>query len=113
MSYLIRLIIIASLIIGIFLIIASFEDKNSVLVENTSQAGVLFMNGLYQPGDTFCFTPQNGESYNIALVEGDSRQNIQVSKNNEINISSSEGENLGLKTSMISEQSLKEEDACQ
>ncbi len=107
MSYLIRLVLFGSLLAAIFLIVSSFEDQNSIFVENTSESGVLFMNGLYQPGDSYCFTPENGQSYNIALSRDNTRQNIQVSKNTEITISSSEGEDLGLRVRTISDKDLE------
>lgn len=112
MSYIIRILIIISLFAGIFLIISSIEEKSSILVENTSASGILFMNGLFQPGDSFCFTPESSSDYNIALVSDDSRENIQVSKTNQINISKSEGDSLGLNVSKISLKTLEKDDRC-
>jgi hypothetical protein len=63
---------------------------------------------LYEAGDAFCFTPENGESYNIALSKDDSRQNIQISKHNEVSISTSQGEDLGLKATLISDKDLQQ-----
>ena len=85
MSYLIRIAIVALLIFGIFSIASSFEGKESIFVENTSEAGILFLNGIFKPDNTFCFTPVQGESYNIALTSDKGRQNIQVSKTDSLN----------------------------
>jgi hypothetical protein len=102
MSYLIRIAIVALLIFGIFSIASSFEGKESIFVENTSEAGILFLNGTFKPDNAFCFTPVQGETYNIALTKDNTRQNIQVSKTDSLSISPSEGENLGLKVKPIS-----------
>lgn len=112
MSYFIRIIIIISLFVGILLIISSFEEKSSILVKNTEESGILFMNGLYEPGDSFCFTPESSTEYNIALNADYGRQNIQVSKTNEITISQSQGEDLGLEVSKISNKTLENESIC-
>lgn len=112
MSYLIRILIIIGLIGVIFLIISSMEEKSSILVENSSESGLIFMNGLFHNGDAFCFTPESNTSYNIALVSDQSRQNVLVSKTNEINIGKTEGDNLGLKVSKISKKTLETDSRC-
>lgn len=113
MSYFLRIAALVGLITGIFLIVSSFEEKSSILVENTQGKGVLFMDGLYQSGNSFCFTPESSTNYNLALVGDNSRQNIQVSKSNEVSIGQSEGENLGMKVSKVSQKTLENDPKCQ
>jgi hypothetical protein len=112
MSYLIRVLIIIGLILSILLIISSIEEKSSILVKSSQGSGILYMNGLYEAGDAFCFTPESNTDYNIALNLDNTRQNIQVSKTNEITISKSQGENLGLEVSKISNKTLENETIC-
>lgn len=113
MSYLIRILAIVGLLAAILLIVSTFEEKGSILVESSNSNGTLFLNGLFESGDSFCFKPENSTDYNVALVGNASRQNILVSKSNEINIGKSEGENLGLKVTKISQKTLENDPRCQ
>lgn len=98
-----RIVLVISIIILATLIFMKFQDKSAIQISKNTSSGIIFLDGIYQPNPPICLIPEEGKSYNIALVQDGSRQNIQIIKNTNIQISPSEGDDLGLSVKLISQ----------
>ena len=96
-----RLLLLVIILVLSVILVGKLQDKNAVLINRTGTEGVVFIDGIYQQNLPFCLVPEQGKNYNIALVQDGSRQNIQIQKNDRIQISNSEGDSLGLSVKLI------------
>lgn len=101
MTNLKRILLLIIIVVLALLVVNKFQDRGTVMVE-TNEKGVVFLDGIYKSKSPFCFTPNEGEEYNVALVIDNLRENIVVTKRGNVQISSSQGDDLGLSVKLVS-----------